>query len=142
MSRSLTPQELSFMAKEMLNTNGVDLRNIQFCFKPHEGNWIDMQSEEENALRARYKELGFLFDRLYDVYKRMEYYAEYALMVFNIIEEKLDKYVEYNSCEYKNDIVWLWYTGRLSPSFYYNDNNNELFACYIEEQIMNFVRKN
>lgn len=140
MSRNWTPQEQSLANKYIMETQGRSMRDQQFYMVKPNGTKVPMQSKQEQELRKKYRELGFLFDSLYIVYKKLSKHPKYTARVFENIENKLVKYIEYNKCEDETDIVWLWYIGKLDPDFYYNSYNNELFEKYIISEVSKLIK--
>ena len=140
MSRSWTPQEQSLADRYIMQTQGRSLRDQQFYMVKPDGTQVPMQSKQEQELRKKYKEIGFLFDNLYIVYKKLSSHPKYTARVLGEIEDKLSYYVNYNKCEDEKDIVWLWYIGKLDSGFYYNNYNNELLEKYIMSEVNKLVK--
>lgn len=95
----------------------------------------------------RYPELSFLyspFDSLYESYKD----NDKALKLLDDVEASLKSIAE--ECVGKSepvpfkgkhdDTVEKWFYGKLDTSFYYNEENNELFGQYLEMQIAAYAK--
>lgn len=140
MSRSWTPQEQSLANKYIMETHGRSMRDQQFYMIKPNGEQIPMQCKQEQALRKKYTELGFLFDNLYIVYKKLSKHPKYTARVLEDIENRLAKYVKYNKCEDEKDTIWLWYIGKLDTGFYYNTYNNQLLEEYIISEVKKLIK--
>jgi hypothetical protein len=141
MSKDWTPQE-TITAENYLNeTRGKTMRDKKVLIAQPDGSLRQVGSNKEYAYRRKYKELGFLYNRLYQVYLKFSKHPKYLARILNDIECKLSYYVKYNRCENENDVVWLWYTGRLDPNFYYRKHNDELFEEYITAEVNKLINK-
>lgn len=139
MSRSWTPREMYYADKMLQEKTGETLRGRTFVYVEPNGNRTPMESEHDLKIRKQFKELGFLFDNLPQLYKEFSNHPKYRNKVLNEIEEHLEKLINQDSGN-KEDIVWLWYIGKLDKGFYYNKYNNELFYTYISNKIIELIK--
>ena len=136
MSRNWTPQEMYNVDKSVNNR----IRNTELYFVRPDGTQVPMESEQARMVRKQYKELGFLFDNLPSTYERLKEHPKYRNRVLREIEYRLERYEIHNIGD-ENDPLWLWYIGRLDPSFYYSEENNRLLAEYIIGEVQKLVNK-
>ena len=67
-----------------------------------------------------------------------KFLKKYRKRILDNIEKHL-KEIEEIERGNNQDIVWLWYTGKLDSNFYYNERNNELFMKYIITEVNKLV---
>lgn len=138
MSRNWTPQEQYYADKFIQKEQGRSMRDQEFFWVQPDGTKIPMEDEQSRKVRKQYSELGFLFDYLPKTYKALEKHPKYRKRVLDKIEQHL-KEIEEIKRGNNQDIVWLWYTGKLDSNFYYNERNNELFMEYIITEVNKLV---
>lgn len=139
MSRSWTPREMYYADKMLYEQTGKTLRNQIIELVGANGDRVPLESEQDLKIRKQFKELGFLFDPLPRLYKEFSNHPKYRNRVLNEIETHLEELINQNNGS-ENDIIWIWYIGKLDKRFYYNEYNNELFYKYISDKINKLIK--
>lgn len=153
MSRDFTPHELYFftphelyLADKFSEKRGQPLRDMEITIKTADGD-VPMFTEQK-MLQKKFPNLGFLFDRLPDLYK-FSHFPESDIDAFvGEIEKKLTAYIRF-ACDVggkrPTDIpepLVEWFHGRLDPGFYYHETNNELLLNWMKEQLIETQKAN
>ena len=139
MSRDWTPRELWYADEMAYQTRGQRLRDAKFEYVI-DGKHIPMEDKQSEKIRSQYKELGFLFELLPNLYNKLSNHPKYRNRVLQRIEEHLEDLIKQNSGN-DTDTVWLWYIGKLDSNFYYRRYNDELFYDYILDEVNKLVAK-
>lgn len=138
MSRNWTPQEQYYADKFIQKEQGRSMRDQEFFWVQPDGTKIPMEDEQARKVRKQYSELGFLFDYLPKTYKALEKHPKYRKRILDNIEKHLKEIEELKNGN-SQDVIWLWYTGKLDNNFYYNERNNQMFMEYIISEVNKLV---
>ena len=137
MSRDFTPREL-FLADKLCEAGGQSLREMRITMTTPEGKDVPM-FEEQKALQERFPNLGFLFERLPDLYKS-SHFPKSAIDAFvGEVEKNLTTYIQFDCITGGKMLADIpetlveWFHGHLDPGFYYHERNDELFLEWLTE---------
>ena len=133
MSRDWTPQQLWHVDRYLEKEKGGSLKDMNMIIS-YNGKEELMFSEQDMKLKKTYPHLTFLFDYALDLYKNAKDETKRD-KVFLYLESELAHIIALDeageSYSSENDTIVKWYEGKLSDYFYYNSENNNLFADYV-----------
>lgn len=135
MSRDFTPQIIHYVSKEYPD---LYLSNITFT-NELTGERKKMWTDEEMSVRANYERIAILFtDRFIELYNSVpeNIRDKYCTILNNFAKtiEEADDNNQVDSCKVPEEFK-LWYLGKLDPSFYYHEENDQLFFNWCKEFI-------
>lgn len=158
MSKDWKPYEQYLADNAMKEMRGEALRDMKITFT-YNGETVPFGNPEA---KKRYPELSFLYGEFNGLYEQYKNNAE-VLTVFNAFENALKEVEEQfktdigfgngttDSCvrceqlwklpdeEFLKlpikTVVQEWFFGRLSPTFFYNESNNETFCRFIKAKV-------
>lgn len=158
MSKDWKPYEQYLADKAMKEMRGEALRDMKITFT-YKGETVPFGNPEA---KERYPELSFLYDEFNSLYEQYKNSAE-ALTVFRAfenvlkaVEEQFEEDIGFGNgttdscarCEQLwklsdeeflelpiKTVVQEWFFGRLSPTFFYNESNNEAFYRFITAKV-------
>ena len=122
MSRDFTPREMH----EVDTLYGFS-ENVLKTTSSLTGEEVKLY-DPDALVSGRYPNLSFLFSGgLRDI---LDEYKDAALETLDLVEKRLATVVATDTGS-GDDPLYLWYTGKLDPRFYYRETNDELFREYI-----------
>ena len=135
MSRDFTPRDL-YMADRFLAQKGPPLRKTEITLT-YDGKDMGTINKAQLELQKKFPNLGFLFERLPDVYRPEKFSVEETDALLAEIEEMLTALIE-RDCETGKapehetlEPMWKWFHGELDTNFYYHETNDALFLEWL-----------
>lgn len=135
MSRDFTPRDL-YMADRFLAEKGTPLRKTEITLT-YDGKDMGTINKAQLELQKKFPNLGFLFERLPDVYQPGKFSKEETDAFLAGIEDMLTALVE-RDCETGKapdteppEPLRKWFHGELDTNFYYHETNDALFLEWL-----------
>lgn len=150
MSRDWTPREQYYIDKSTSQNRGYSMRKTMESLKfvAADGTETPFFKESDLETLGAYKELGFLFgDGLLEIKKRTASTPKKTASVLKETEEELERIIaadekgESLDNKFDQNLV-KWFYGKLSGSFYYNEQNNQELVFILYEKITGKIFEN
>ena len=140
MSRDFTPLELYLVNEDRKKQGFESFEDLKIEYVTPNGEKYPLETDEFTHYKKQYKNLGFLYvDGMRKLVDKYGVNNDTLNNTFHNIEKDLTDVISCignkNSDKQLNKTVEKWFLGKLDESFYYSDQNNQLFGDYIENQM-------